>query len=408
MSTVTAQPFSASSGFQECIRDIHEFEQAPLKEKRIFIMAGEASGDLHGSMLVNSLKKLDDKLIFFGVGGIKLEQEGTALLYNYSQFSSMGFLQPVFKLWFYRNMLKKIPSFIIDNGIDTTILIDYPGFNLLLAERLKRNGIRVIYYISPQIWAWHYSRIEKIKRYVDAIIVIYPFEEKMYRDEGIRSFFVGNPLIDIVSDGVRKGKAINFRTKPPCIGLLPGSRVSEVKRHLQPMLQAAGMLGRRYKGSFVLPTLKGDVLELIEKELKKSAFKEIDIHLVVDNTYKAIETADILIISSGTATLEAAILKKPMVIVYRVDFITEILARILIRKIDNISLINILSGDRVCPELLQRDVNAKKIYKEVCKILNNKVLYDNTIEKISLARNELGQEGSIERIARVVLSLIYE
>jgi lipid-A-disaccharide synthase len=181
-------------------------------KKKIFIMTGEASGDIHGGMLVNALKKLTNSLDFYGVGGSKLQKERVKLLYDYADFTSMGIIEPLFKLRFYKRALKNIRNFILSNKINTVILIDFPGFNLLLAKKIKKyiNNIKIIYYISPQIWAWHYSRIKKIKRYIDAMVVLYPFEEEMYRRENIRAYFSGNPLVDTVSEKLSKAPNIAF------------------------------------------------------------------------------------------------------------------------------------------------------------------------------------------------------
>ncbi len=376
--------------------------------KNIFIMAGEASGDLHGAMLVNELKNLDGNLRFFGVGGRKLKDEGAHLLYDYSRFSSMGMVEPLFKLRFYKNALKNICSHVRENDIDTLILIDFPGFNLLLAQRLKkRTGVRIIYYISPQIWAWHYSRIKKIKKYVDAIIVLYPFEEEIYRKEGVRSYFRGNPLVDNVVKSLKEADDIEVDISSPCIALMPGSRISEIRRLLPPMLEAAKMLAEKYGSTFLLPVLRGDAGSMVEEELKRSSLDGLDIHLVFDNTYKAIEKADIVILSSGTATLETAILEKPMVVLYQVGFISEIAARVLVR-IESISLANIVAEKKMCTELLQSDVNPERIYEEVCRLLDDKKLYNNMIKEVKAVKEKLGEPGAIKRIAKEVLSLIHE
>ncbi|MDY6933415.1 MAG: lipid-A-disaccharide synthase [Spirochaetota bacterium] len=375
--------------------------------KKIFIMAGEASGDLHGAMIVRSLKGLDNHINFYAVGGPELRKESVFLLYRSAQFEAFGVVEPLFRLHFYRRALIDITTFIHKEGIETAILIDSPGFNLLLARRLKQDGIRVIYYISPQIWAWYYSRIKRIKKAIDAIIVLYPFEEEIYRREGIKSFFVGNPLVDKVMEGLEKGDSINVKVKKPCICIMPGSRISELRRHLSPMLQAVVKLKQRYNASFLIPLLSEEAEAFVKEEVRKLKNSEIEINLVIDNTYKAIEMADLLIVSSGTATLEAAIIGKPMVIVYKIGLISEIIARILV-KVDHISLVNIVAGKRLCPELLQRDVNGERIYEEACKILDNRELYKNMIEDLKGLKEKLGQPGAIGRIAKLILSLIGE
>lgn len=199
-------------------------------KNRVFIMTGEVSGDLHASRLVRSLKALDNSIDFYGVGGCEMEREGVSLLYNISQFEAFGIVQPILNLRFYKNALNSIRRFIQEKSIDTVILTDFPGFNMMLASRLKKDNVKVIYYISPQIWAWRYSRIKKIKKYIDAMIVLYPFEETLYRKEEVRAFFEGNPLVDIVDERLRENNDIDEKISSPCICLLPGSRISEIGR----------------------------------------------------------------------------------------------------------------------------------------------------------------------------------
>ncbi len=372
-------------------------------------MTGEASGDLHGSMLVNALKKTDSSLDFYGVGGAKLKKENVDLLYDYSDFTSMGIIEPLLKLRFYKIALKNILDFIFSNRIFNIILIDFPGFNLLLAKKLKKytDRVRVIYYISPQIWAWHYSRIKKIKKYVDAMIVLYPFEKEIYRKEGVNAYFAGNPLVDIVSEKLSAAKRLSLGTGKMIIGLLPGSRALEMKRHLKPMLNAAQRLQDKYNALFVLPLAGGNTESFVNKALKTSQHKNLNLKLIRNNTYKAIKKCRFVIISSGTATLETAIIGKPMVVIYKVDFLSELIAR-LVLKIKNIALVNIVAGKKICPELLQRNVTGKRIYTEVCRYLDNKESITDMVSEIRKVKNKLGRPGAMKRIAKLMLSLIYK
>ncbi|MBN2038418.1 MAG: lipid-A-disaccharide synthase [Spirochaetes bacterium] len=375
--------------------------------KKIFVMAGEASGDIHAGRLVSALKRLSSSLTFFGVGGEQLKKEGVELIYDYSDFVSMGFVEPVLKLFFYRKALKNIPVFITENHIDTVILIDFPGFNLQLAQQLKKKNIKVIYYISPQIWAWHYSRIKKIRKNVDAMIVFYPFEEEIYRKEGVRAYFAGNPLVDNVAIGLEQGDEILYDSNHPLICLMPGSRVSEIQRHVPAMLEAACMLKNKYSCSFLIPVLNHDSVERIKKYSENPLYADLDISFIYNNTYKAMEKSDFLIMSSGTATLEGAVVGKPMVVIYKVDIVSELLGRMLIR-VKDISLVNIVAGKRICPELLQRDMNGKNIFKEVSAYLDNNDKMSKIISEINVVRSKLGDRGAINRIADIVLSLINE
>jgi lipid-A-disaccharide synthase len=379
----------------------------PYLKKKIFIMTGEASGDMHGGMLVHALKKLNSFLDFYGVGGTRLKKENVKLLYNFAKFTSMGIIEPLFKLHFYKTALENILDLIFSNKIRTVILIDFPGFNLLLAKKIKKNynNVQIIYYISPQIWAWHYSRINKIKKYVDAMVVLYPFEEEIYRKEGVKAFFAGNPLADIISDKLARTQSIILKSRNTCIGLLPGSRLSEVKRHLPAMLDAAYLLQKKYKLSFLIPMAKGEAGSYVSRILNSTYYQKLNIKLIYNNTYKAIESCKFIIISSGTATLETAIIGKPMIVIYRIDFLSELLAR-LVLKIRNIALVNIVAEKKICPELLQRNVTGKKIFVEACKYLDNNNLMKEMIKEIHKVKYKLGKKGAINRIAKLMLSLI--
>jgi lipid-A-disaccharide synthase len=381
----------------------------PYPKKQIFIMTGEASGDMHGSMLVKALKKHTKALDFYGVGGTKLIKEKVNLLYNYANFTSMGITEPLLKLRFYKMAMDHILDFIISYNIYNVILIDFPGFNLLLAKKIKKykSSVKIIYYISPQLWAWHYSRIKKIKRYIDAMVVLYPFEEEMYKKEGIKAFFAGNPLVDIVLDKLDKSNGKTIGARGTCISMLPGSRLSEVKRHLPAMLDAARLLQDKYNASFLLPLTGGKAGTYVKKVFKSAQYKNLNLKLIFNNTYKAIRSCRFAIVSSGTATLETAIIGKPMVVIYRVDFISELTARLLLR-IKDIALVNIVAGKRICPELLQRDVAGEKIFTEVSKYLDNKDLMKEMISEIRKVKNKIGNRGAIKRIAKLMLSLIYE
>ncbi|MFH0975755.1 MAG: lipid-A-disaccharide synthase [Spirochaetota bacterium] len=373
--------------------------------QKIFIMAGEASGDMHGGLLVNAIKKLSKDIGFYGVGGENLNKEKVKLIYNYKDFASMGMIEPLLKLSFYKKALNNILEFVLSKGINTVILIDFPGFNLRLAEKLKKSNIQIIYYISPQIWAWHYSRIEKIKKYVDAMIVLYPFEEEIYRKEGVKVFFAGNPLVDLVSSGLSGARSTAAGSTGRCIGILPGSRLSEVKRHLPAMLDAAVILQKKYGASFLLPLIKGEAIDFVKLYMSNPAYSELKIRIISDNTYKAIKKCDFIIISSGTATLETAIIGKPMIVVYKIDLFSELIAR-LVLKIKNIALVNIVAGKRICTELLQRNVTGKKIFLEVSRYLDNKSLLNDMIKNIADVKRKLGKPNAINRIAKIVLSLL--
>lgn len=376
-------------------------------KSEIFILAGEASGDLHGAMLVKQIAGTYPGYTFSGIGGSELKRAGVHLLYDYADFTAMGIVEPLLKIRFYARALREIPALIRSRNISTAILIDFPGFNLRLARKLAEQQVRVLYYISPQIWAWHYTRIRQIRKYVHAIIVFYPFEEELYRSAGVRAYFLGNPLVDIVQQRLASAGSLNETLSKPAIALLPGSRISEAKRHLYPLLGAAKLLWERYGGTLLVPVLSGITGDFISDRVQEIRSTGVDIRILFDNTYRAIERADLLITSSGTATLEAAILEKPMIVIYRVGILFEILARIFV-KVKNISLVNIVAGRQICPELLQRAASAQRIFHEACTLLDNPEILGKMRKEIRMVKRKLGDPGAIERIAKKVVSLIEE
>jgi len=374
---------------------------------RVMIVAGEASGDLHGSYLVRAMKEMDPSLSFYGIGGEKMEKEGVRLLANSSDLAVMGLIEVFSRLNFILGAMNKLKKSFETERPDLVILIDYPGFNLSLAKVAKKKGIKVFYYISPKVWAWRKGRIKTIRRVVDRMALILPFEEDLYRKAGVRATFVGHPLLDEIkitktAEEIRRDLGLDADKRT--VALLPGSRESEVRELLPEMVRAAKILTDRFASSiqFVLPVAHTLVPELIQGIVGPSG---IPVRLVAGRTYETLSVSDAVIVASGTATLETALLVKPMVIVYKVSPLTFFLGKMVVR-VKHIGLANIIAGRTVVPELIQKDFTAERVANEANRILTDPNVRDRMMKDLSELRQSLGEPGASRRAARLACDML--
>src|SRR3990172_7885150 len=323
--------------------------------KNIVIVAGEASGDLHGSNLVRELLNLDPNIKFFGMGSDMMKEAGVHITYHVRDMAIMGIFEVISKLPLIKKAMRDMEDIMSIIKPDTLILIDYPGFNLRLAKKASARGIKVIYYISPQVWAWHKSRVKTIAKVVDRMMVVFPFEVPIYEKAGVNVDFVGHPLMDVVPyqrepHEVREG--LGSKSSDRVIGLLPGSRKKEVDSLLPKMIQAARLISKKMEGvRFIIPVANTLDISYIKDFTAGSG---LDIQVFSGRAYDVMASSDLILIASGTATLEAAIIGTPMVITYRVAPLTYIIGKMLV-DIDFVGLPNIVSGEGVVPELIQGD-----------------------------------------------------
>ena len=292
-------------------------------QKHIFIVAGEASGDLHAAHLVAALKAKDPSLTFSGLGGAQLKAQGVRLFFNLPGLAVVGFWEVLKHYGTFRKVFKQFLQEVDKTKPSAVILVDYPGFNLRLAKALHKKKIKVIYYISPQVWAWKKNRVFAVKKYVDRMLVVFEFEKKFYAQFKIDVDFVGHPLVDMVQAKTSKEtflKNIGLQEYRVTIGLLPGSRAKEVERHLPVMLKAARLLKEEFPMlQFILvksPTLSSKYYETC------LAGNRLPLEVVEDTPYEAIHACDHCLVASGTVTLETTILEKPMVIMYKTSWLT--------------------------------------------------------------------------------------
>ncbi len=375
--------------------------------KRILIIAGEASSDMHGADLVREVRSLDKDTSFFGLGGSKMKEAGVALHANIVRLAFIGpgglfkhYLQLRKIYYSLLNRLKQSPP-------DLAILIDYAEFNLRVAKELKTLGVPVIYYVSPQIWAWGLWRVKIIRRLVAKMLVFFRFEETLYKKYGVNVSFVGHPLLDTVRATVRKEemlKRLGIEKNKKIVGLLPGSRESEIKNILPIMLESSKLLLRRpgFKIGLILPLAATVDKHSVERMIKKSG---IDVIVVETETYNTIAACDCAMVASGTATLETALLDVPMAIIYKANFLTYILTKHLI-KLPYIGLVNVVSGKHLAPEFLQYDAAPDKIAGYIKRLLTDSQLVHDLKQEFLELKNNLGRPGASKRAAQEVIGIL--
>ena len=377
------------------------------KSKKILVVAGEASGDLHASHLVKAMLEMEPGLQFYGMGGEKLKEAGALILSDISELSVMGITEVVSHLGRIYRVFKRLEKFLKNDQPDLIILIDYPDFNLRLAKAAKRYNIPVLYYISPQIWAWRTSRIKKIGKLVNKMIVVFPFELSLYEREGIDVSFVGHPLLDIVK--VKKSREENIKRfgldeQKITIGLMPGSRLSEAKKILPPMIESAQQLSRQFGNlQFILPVAPG-----LKKEEIVRLTEDTDLTITIadDSIYEVIDISYLVIVASGTATLETALLSTPMVIIYKMSPLTYLVGRKLV-KVDHIGMANIITGKKVVPELIQNEATAERITREATRMLEDSLYHQSICEELASTNKKLGKPGASKRAAKIALKMLY-
>jgi lipid-A-disaccharide synthase len=380
-------------------------KQPKTAPKHILLVVGEASGDLHGAHLARALREKEASVEISAVAGEGLKGEGVNVLFDVARIAGMGLTElggNLRNLWHAYSLLKK---FLRERRPDLLILIDFPDFNLRLAAVAKSLGVPVLYYITPQVWAWRKQRVKKMARSIDRAAVVFPFEAEFYEAAGLKAEFVGHPLLDIVratrsrADTLeRLGLDVSKRT----IALLPGSRAREVDYHLPVMMQAADILRRGMDVQFAL--VRASTVDHKELQTRLAAFPA-PVSVSDGDTYNVVEAADLVWTASGTATLETALMLRPMVIVYRMSRTTFALARRLVR-VEHIGMANIIAGEKVVPELIQDEMTPERIVDESRRILANAKLRETIVAKLGEVRKRLGKPGAAGRVADIAFEMM--
>ncbi|HVS33185.1 MAG TPA: lipid-A-disaccharide synthase [Thermoanaerobaculia bacterium] len=364
---------------------------------KLAVVAGEASGDLHAADVVRELRRLSGNVESFGIGGDLLARQGTRILHHAREMGIVGLFNVVRHLGMFARVFRELMAAIESERPDVVLLVDYPDFNLRVARRCKKLGLRVVYYISPQLWAWRRGRVKDIARVVDHMVVILPFEEDLYRQHGVPVTYVGHPLIEQLAM-IRRA-----RPKPGVLrtALLPGSRRMEVRSLLPPMLDAVEILRRDHQvEAYVIQAPTIDYYDL-EKVLRQ---RRADIPILPHDRAEAVSASDVALSSSGTATLECAILGTPVVVMYKLSAATYQLARRLVR-LPHFSLVNIIAGREVVPELIQGEVNGERIAQEVRSLLAPE-RYAKVVEELLEVKARLGGPGASSRAAEAIMTVV--
>lgn len=364
---------------------------------KLCVIAGEASGDLHASQVIRELKTIDPSLELFGIGGDLLAAEGVNVLHHVREMAAVGLIEVIRQLPMFRRVFNEMVERIKAEKPTAVLLVDFPDFNLRLAKQCRAMGVPVIYYISPQVWAWRRRRIYEIARNVDQMVVIFPFEEQLYLSHGVPVTYVGHPLVEQLEPLRRAPRVLS---EPFRIALLPGSRKSEIRSLLPPMLDAVVRIRKeRSIEPFIVlaPTLDREEAETI------LAAHGSEVRIVDRDQRNELAGADLSISSSGTATLESALLGIPVVVVYKLNFITHAIGRRMV-KLPHFSLVNIVAGKEVVPELLQENVNGERIAAEAMRLLDPTV-HARVRTELDIVRRRLGEKGASRRAAEVIARL---
>jgi len=370
---------------------------------RVLMVAGEASGDLHGSSVVRALNALSPGVRVSGVGGERMRREGMELVHDIADLSFMGFTEVLRNLGTISNVRRELIGEMESRRPDVVVLIDYPGFNLRFAREVKKRGIPVLYYISPQVWAWHRGRVRKMKGLVDRMKVVFPFEVEIYRSEGIDVEFVGHPLAEQIGTTCTHAEFFRRNGLDPekkLLGLFPGSRRQEVERILPVMAESARELSR----SRGLQSAIGVAPNLGKEFVGRFIGAETGIVMVENGTYDLMAYADAAVVTSGTATLETGWFGTPMAVVYRTSPLTYAIGRLLV-SVKSIGLVNIVAGRPVVPELVQGRMTPRNIAGALGPMLDDDSVSASIRRELSVIREKLGGPGASARVARGILSL---
>ncbi len=372
-------------------------------KRSILIVAGETSGDNVGGLFCSELKSLRPELEIFGLGGDQMKSAGVDILCHINKLAFLGFWEVIKHIPFIRSVEKRVFHEARERKPSLAVLIDYPGFNLRLAKKLKSMGIPVLYFVSPQVWAWGKGRIKKIKNLVDSMIVVFEFEKKLYAENGFGVEYFGHPLLEIVKPSLSKEEfftSIGIEESEKYIGLFPGSRLQEVNKILPVMTGAIKKL-----------TLSANNITGIvgcAPSLDDSAYTKITgnkFKLVRNLTYDLMANAELNFVASGTATLECAILKKPLFVLYKTSFLTYLIAKKLIR-IPNIGLVNVVAERKIVPEFVQDRCRPELVANNALNYFSDENYRQKMLAELQEVRGKLGQYGASKRAAEFALGML--
>lgn len=377
-----------------------------MSEKRLFMVAGEASGDTHAARLISAAKAILPDLHVEGLGGDRMRRAGCHLHADIVSAAVMGFIPVARNLRYFRNLLKNSTEHITNHPPDALVLVDYPGLNLRLATAAKKLNIPVVYYISPQVWAWRPRRINKIASLVDKMIVILPFEEELYRNVNVDVTYVGHPLLDSIAATESHGdfaESLKVSDDTKVIGLLPGSRKQEIVKVLPVLIETAQILQKEMPDvRFLIPCSSQDNMETVKEIIEREG---LPAHLFLDKIHDAAGISHCCVVASGTATLEVACVLTPLIVVYKTSRLAWFLGRRFLH-VQNISLVNILAGKEIVPEMVQSKMRSDILAKEIIELCHDGPKRREMIEELKTVRELLGTPGASLKAARVICDLL--
>jgi len=369
---------------------------------KIMIIAGEASGDLHGEELVKALYHANPDIEIFGVGGDKMRNAGMQLYYHVDQLAYIGFWEVIKHYFYFRRIFFHLLNELEKRRPDILVLIDYPGFNLKFARRAKKRDCRIFYFIAPQVWAWAQSRAKKMAKYIDHLAVILNFEVPFFEKYGVNTTFVGHPLMDGLQTTMNKAdffKSYHINPDAPLLALLPGSRKQEINFLLPVMLESAVAIKTEH-WELQIAVSKAETIQA--EQFNSYVKKYPGVHIIENKTYDLMKHASAAIVASGTATLETACFETPFAIAYRVSPISYSIGKKMV-KIPHIGLANIVAGERVAEEFIQHDLTKETLKPELEKLLFDSNYRNRQINKLKKVKQKLGAPGAAEKTAQLIL-----
>ncbi|MBD3234931.1 MAG: lipid-A-disaccharide synthase [candidate division Zixibacteria bacterium] len=380
------------------------------KPPRIYISAGEASGDMHAAGLAEELRKLHPDIVMTGMGGDKMRTAGVEIIEDYRDYSVMGFGGVIANLYRFKKLLDRTVKHIRGNDISLVIIVDYSGFNLRLAKAIHPLGIKVIYFISPQVWAWRTGRVNDIRKYTEKMITIFPFEKEFYKQHGVDVEYVGHPLVEripLLNEHQRAEKKISLLhsrgidNNSPTLGLFPGSRKQEVEKILPTMLRTASLLAKDITGLKTIIALSSNVN--IDEFENTSSFRTVNPVIIKRNSSDVLFASDAALVTSGTTTVEAALHGTPQVVMYKTSLMTYAIARVMVR-VKYIAMVNLIAERRAVPEFIQNDAHPGNLYNALLPLFTDGTAWQEARNNALKIRELLGEPGAYARAAGIVSS----
>jgi lipid-A-disaccharide synthase len=371
--------------------------------KAVLVVAGEISGDMHAAKLVHAARKLDPSVAFFGIGGDRLRAEGVEILYDVKDMAVLGLWEVLKRYLFFRRVFRDMLRIARERKPDAALLIDYPGFNLRFAKQAHAMGIKVVYYVCPQVWAWHRSRIPAMAKTIDRLLAIFPFEPEVFKGSGLRVDYVGHPLVEQARAAIaRPAEALAWPGEDH-VALLPGSRRQELERILPAMWQAAGEIEKsNARSGFLLAAASEEMEALARSIVGRTPGGPSRWRIVRGSTYEILKQARAAIVTSGTATLETALMNCPMIVVYRAAWMTYQIGRRLVH-VPHLGMVNLIAGRELCPEFIQDAATPKAMAEALIPLIGDTPARETMLDGLAEIRASLGEGGAAERAAMALI-----